>query len=836
LARTRTDETGRRLNFAVGLVVFGAAGALAGTVYTGVASGAFDHSSIFRIIGIVVMIVAADRLTIHVRIRSEQQVWASTDVGFLVGMMLLPGPLALLAVAAAMLCSMLIARLAPAKAAFNTGKCVLEVACAIGVGSAFGLAGPFTPSLHLLPAIIASALALAAADELMAMPVIAFATQTSVWQRFRINWDIRWAATAGRNALAIATMFLLARDTRLVIVVPLVLVGLHFASANRLRERQEREAWHQLAQSTEKFNEVDLDTVLSEAVKRGAGLFSAGEIDVEIHLPKLPPRLVRGGLDGVWYDGQPEGAPPVLGEVIRTALESHDGSADVGELRLRFRRRVSLSVREQYTLRSFAAALCTAVRNACVFAETQRLAANHEYAATHDPLTGLANRRQLFASGERLLADRAAAGLTGLLLIDLNHFKEINDTLGHTAGDKVLAEVALRLAEAAHEGDLVCRLGGDEFAVLIAGLAAPALAVPRARAVLGALDQPIDIDGVRLGVEASAGAALASNQGGMEELLRRADVAMYQAKREGQVVAVYAPARDTADPARLSLAADLSRAVTERQFTVSFQPVVDLGTAEAISAEALARWHHPAQGDLNPDLFIDAVERSGLLGAFSQAVLDQSLEAAAAWCAAGFRLPVAVNVSPRSVLDPNFPEIVAQRLALSGVPAELLIIELTESLALSQLEVVDEVLQALRGLGVRLALDDFGTGYSSLATLARVPVHELKIDRTFVISMTDSTEAAVLRSTIDLGRGLDLLVVAEGVENEEQRRQLWELGCPAGQGHLFGRPMPLRRLLATLRRGYDGRPGVLAPPLHETGAVIRLPARRATPQRRDGLG
>ncbi|MEN3306481.1 MAG: diguanylate cyclase, partial [Micromonosporaceae bacterium] len=598
----------------------------------------------------------------------------------------------------------------------------------------------------------------------------------------------------------------------------------------------EREAWHQLAQSTEKFNEVDLDTVLAEAVKRAGELFSADEVDVEINLPTQPPRITRGSTEAIRYDGPPECAPTAPGNVICSPLESHDGSADVGELRLRFRRQISLSEREQYTLRTFAAALCTAVRNAAAFAEAQRLSANHAYAAAHDPLTGLANRRRLFAFGEELLDDRSAKGLTGLLLIDLNHFKEINDTLGHTAGDKVLAEVALRLAEASQEGDLVSRLGGDEFAVLFVGLAAPALAVPRARAVLGALDQPIEIDGMRIGVEASAGVALAQGPGGMQELLRRADVAMYQAKREGQVVAVYAPARDTANTTRLALSADLSRAVAERQFTVSFQPVVDLGTAEIISAEALARWHHPAQGDLNPDLFIDAVERSGLLPAFSQAVLDQSLRAAATWRAAGFNLPVAVNVSPRSVLDPTFPEIVAQRLAHSEVPAEALVIELTESLTLSQLEVVDEVLRSLRDLGVRLALDDFGTGYSSLATLARVPVHELKIDRAFVGKMADPTEAAVVRSTIDLGRGLGLLVVAEGVENEEQRRQLWELGCPAGQGHLFARPMPLNRLLATLRRGYDGRPGVLAPPLHDTGSVIRLPNRRTTQYRQGELG
>jgi diguanylate cyclase (GGDEF)-like protein len=806
-------------------------------IYQLVAHGTAAHSSIFRIAITVVMLFVGNRIVVYTRIRSERHGTVSFDGLALVAFMLVPMPWFIVTVAVAVgAANLATRRLSPMKMIFNTTKDITSAAAAASVGALLGLHGPFVPSIHELPVLLAVAVTLPLCDEIIAHSVIALATHTSLLQLIRTDWDIRLGGTAIRLALGMAAMYLLARDARLVIVVPLVIIGLHFASANQLRERAERAAWQKLAQTTDEFNGVDIDAVLRSAVGRAAELFSVDEVEVEVATAILAARLVRGDAADLSYDGPPEDAPPTQGNVIIATLESHDGAADVGELRLRFRRPVPLTEREQYTLRTFAAALCTAVRNAAAFSEAQRLSADHAHAAAHDPLTGLANRRELFTAGDRLLGDRTAKGLTGLLLIDLNHFKEINDTLGHTAGDKVLAEVALRLAVAAQAGDLVSRLGGDEFAVLFVGLAAPALAVPRARAVLAALDQPIEVDGMRIGVEASAGVALAQGTGGMQELLRRADVAMYQAKREGQVVAVYAPARDTANATRLALSADLSRAVAERQFTVSFQPVVDLGSAEVISTEALARWHHPAQGDLNPDLFIDAVERSGLLPAFSQAVLDQSLQAAATWRNAGFMIPVAVNVSPRSVLDPSFPEIVAQRLALSEVPAEALIIELTESLTLSQLEVVDEVLRALRDLGVRLALDDFGTGYSSLSTLARVPVHELKIDRAFISGMADATEAAVVRSTIDLGRGLDLLVVAEGVENEDQRRQLWEMGCPAGQGHLFARPMPLHRLLATLRRGYDGRPGVLAPPLHESGSVIRLPNRRNSPYRREELG
>jgi len=674
-------------------------------------------------------------------------------------------------------------------------------------------------------------------DELLAMPVIAFATRTPVWELFRTNWDVRWISTAVRLALAVVAMFGISRQPVLVVLVPLIMACLQVISSNQLRERAERAAWQNLAQTTEKFNEVDFDSVLVSAVTRAAELFSADEVEVAVEFPSVPDRLVRGDGKTITYDGRRMSAPDRPGQVISSQLRSHDGGTEVGALRLRFFGKVTLTEREEFTLRTFAAALSTAIRNASAYAEAQRLSAEHEHAAKHDPLTGLANRRQLYNLGDELLAQSNSDGQMALLLMDLNHFKEVNDTLGHVSGDEVLREVGRRINAKAGSNDLVIRLGGDEFAVLLVGLPAPALAVPRARDILASLDHPMEVDGMRLVVEASAGVALAPPQGGVEELLRRADVAMYQAKRGGNRISLYSLSRDTADVGRLALSADLPRAVAQHEFTVKFQPIVDLASGQVIATEALARWHHPDRGDLNPNRFLDKVERSGLLAAFSEAVLEQALHAASMLRDDGFPLPVAVNVSPRSLLDPSFPDAVQDRLVRAEVTPDMLTIELTESLTLSQLDVVDEVLRRLRDLGVRLALDDFGTGYSSLATLARVPVHELKIDRAFVAAM-DSTpaDAAVVRSTIELGRSLDLLVVAEGVESEEQRRRLWEQGCPAGQGHLFGRPMTIERLLTALKRGYGDRPATLANPLHDSASVIRLPARRQVQQRRDELG
>jgi diguanylate cyclase (GGDEF)-like protein len=413
----------------------------------------------------------------------------------------------------------------------------------------------------------------------------------------------------------------------------------------------------------------------------------------------------------------------------------------------------------------------------------------------------------------------------GLAVIDLIGFKQINDALGQSVGDEVLVSVGERLADLAGPSELVARVSGDEFAVLLTAIDSTADAIARTRDLLVAIAQPLTVDGVRLNIAATAGVAVNIVDGDLGELLRRADVAVQQAKLDGLAVAAYAPTRDTADVGRLALGADLTRAVAHREFTIAFQPVVDLETGMMRSAEALARWPHPRLGQLSPHQFLDGIERSGLLTGFTEHILDQALAGARTWTDAGFEAPVAVNISPRSLLDAGFPHLISVALDRYHLPPSALIIELTETLTLSSLGVVDEVLHTLRELGVMLALDDFGTGYSSLATVARVPIDELKIDRSFVAGIAGATENAIVRTTIELGRSLGILVVAEGIESAEQRERLWSLGCDAGQGHLFSRPVPADRLISRLRRGHEGMPGRLAAPMHG-GEVIRLPSSR----------
>uniref|UniRef100_UPI003571382F putative bifunctional diguanylate cyclase/phosphodiesterase n=1 Tax=Asanoa iriomotensis TaxID=234613 RepID=UPI003571382F len=798
-----------------------------------IASGRSHDTSILVVIGLIAAVIASNRAKVNVRLRSNKWGQSWTDIVVLVGLTIAPPPWVVLCTVVGVAIGRLLARVSPIKIAFGAAKDTVWASVGAGVLYAYG--ADFrggAPEFHAA-ALVLAFIALTVVDELIANPVIALGTRTPLRQFFLRYLDIRVGFGAARLVVAVFVVWLLSvnRDAQLLLVAPLLILTLHLWYSGRIRKRDERISWQRLATSAEALNDVDLGRVLEVAVKWAPELFSADGAEVEL-FDGDPPRLVRG--TGGKIDTNNDDTRRTDAFVITTVLEGRADKRPVGEFRLHFRGAVTLNEMENYKLRTFASALNTAIHNASAYSELQRVAVVHAHDAAHDALTGLANRRQLLDEGQKKIAQGHADGVIALLLLDLNHFKEVNDTLGHAAGDDVLKQVADRLKAAARDGDLVSRLGGDEFAVLLTGLPAPAVAAHRAERLVAALREPIEVEGMRISVEASGGIATAPSSGGIAELLRRADVAMYQAKRSGGRIATYSHARDTADIGRFAITGSMSSAVADGTLTVDFQPIVDLVSGEVRAAEALARWHHPDHGTVDPLRFLETVERSGLLPAFAEAVLDQALLACVSWREAGFDLPVAVNVAPRSLLDPRFPGSVMTRLRTHDLPPDRLILELTETLTISQLEVVDQVLGRLRDEGVRLALDDFGTGYSSLSVLSRIPVHELKIDSQFVTAMETSPEAgAVIRSTVDLGRSLDLAVVAEGVDSEPQRRALWELGCAAGQGQLFARPMSAARLLVSLHRGSGGRPGTLAPALHDEGAVIRLsPHRRAAPRQR----
>jgi diguanylate cyclase (GGDEF)-like protein len=828
MTRNNDDVTGKLLRQLVGLAVVVASGALAANLWLA-ARQPVEAPNVPILALVCVGVVVATRIKVFVRVRSSTDGTTWGEVPVLVALCVAPMPWVVLCAALGMTALRIFTRFGVQKSVFAVAK---EILTASAAGSVLLLAGVHPhPRPEFVPlAIVAAYCAMSLVDDLVFLPVIAVAWHSTVWREFRKDWDSRLIAHAGRLGTILLIVGVLATGGNLLLLamVPLLAACIHLWHSRRVRTREERISWQGLSTAIDALNVVELTEVLRVAATRSAQIFSADQVDIELSGDGMD-RLIRAERGAVILDGPRATAPVGIGNVINAELMTGDKSYRVGHLHLRFAGSIKLTEFEDYKLKTFASALCTAIRNAKAYAELERVSAENEHAATHDPLTGLPNRRKLYEQAGEMFASRADDGVLALLLIDLNHFKEVNDTLGHSAGDRVLIEVGRRLGAAAQPGDLVARLGGDEFAVLFTGLATPAIAAHRAEAILASIDPIFEVDGMQLTVEGAGGIALAPGTGGVQELMRRADVAMYQAKRAGRRIAVYAHALDTADLGRLVLGGELQRAVDRQEFVVHFQPIVDLGTGEVVSAEALARWNHPDQGNLSPTRFLDTVERSGLLPAFADAVLEQSLGAVGTWREAGFDVPVAVNVSPRSLLDPEFPSAVLARLERHGLPPDRLVLELTETLTISQLEVVARALHELRDAGVRLALDDFGTGVSSLSVLSRIPVHQLKIDRDFVTAVETSSEAAaVIRSTVDLARSLHLSVVAEGVESEPQRHALWELGCLAGQGHLFARPQPAGRILAMLQRGTGGRPGVLASPLHDIGSVVRLPRRKAT--------
>jgi diguanylate cyclase (GGDEF)-like protein len=776
------------------------------------------------------LVGVANSVGFRLRIRATTVLFTPVSAAVVLAAAVLPLPELVVSATIGMLISAVVSGQRLLQRAFGVARgCLASTAAGAAImlvldtrpDTAVPLPGGFVAAAAAIPV---AALAYAAVDEALSTVAVALATRTPVRRRFLDHWDTRLLSRLAACAIAVAGASVLAINPVLLLALPPMVYALHLATASRLRSREERAAWQVLARTTDELNNVDADRVLYAALVRAAELFSADEVDIEVRLPDTDARLVRGSEAGVSFDGAPDHAPRAADRAIPVPLDGHDGDV-IGELRLRFRGPVALTEREGYTLRTFAAALSTALRNATAFARTERMAAEHLRAAYQDPLTGLANRRRLQRHATEVL-DRAGRGRAALALIDLNRFKEVNDTLGHTAGDRVLVEIARRLEAAAPAGDLVVRVGGDEFAILLTDVRDPAAAVAVTERMLAAIAAPIQIDGMRLSVEASVGIATADDDVDVLELLRRADIAMYDAKRGSRQVSRYAATRDTADLGQLTLGVDLARAIIENEFVVGLQPVVDLGTAEVIAVEALVRWRHPDHGVLGPDRFLDTIERSARLPAFVGAILDRALTAATDWRAAGFHVPVAVNVSPRSLLDPSFPELVLSLVAAHELPPEALVLEVTESVMLGELEVVNEVLGTLDAAGVLLALDDFGTGYSSLVTLDRLPIAQLKIDKSLISGMEGRPKAQLVRSIVDLGRSLDLPVVAEGVELEETRRRLWDLGCPAGQGYLFAPAMPAEELLAAMRAGVGGRRGTFAEPLHQAGTVTHIAAGR----------
>jgi diguanylate cyclase (GGDEF)-like protein len=427
-------------------------------------------------------------------------------------------------------------------------------------------------------------------------------------------------------------------------------------------------------------------------------------------------------------------------------------------------------------------------------ARLRHQAQQKEEQALSDPLTGLPNRAMFQDLVQTTMANAGRRKkVAAVMLMDLDRFKDVNDTLGHHNGDLLLQRIGSRLDSVLRNTATVARLGGDEFAILLPDIADRQAVIPIVRRVLKVLEEPVVVGGLALQVEASLGVAMFPEHGRtVDAVMRAADVAMYVTKEQRSGYEFYDEEQHEHrhDAGRLALIGELRRAMDEAELVLHYQPKVDLRTGKAKGVEALARWHHPERGMLSPDEFIPLAERSNLLRPMTLYLLDTALRQCNAWRSRGIEVSVAVNLSMQNMLDLRLPNDLARLLTSWRLPAGSLELEITESTIMADHRRATTILTRLSKMGVRLSIDDFGTGYSSLAYLQELPVDAIKIDKSFVMDMgTDAGNATIVQSTVDLGHNLHLEVVAEGVESQESYNRLAELGCDYAQGYFLSKPL-----------------------------------------------
>ncbi|GAA1720744.1 hypothetical protein GCM10009765_81180 [Fodinicola feengrottensis] len=758
-------------------------------------------------------------INVPLRFGSHRLISDWSEAALIIALALVGGGWVVLAAGLGMGLADLARRRPPIKAIVNAS--VLIIATTAGV-SVFRLAGgvPGGPvEVGVLPLLAAAAAVSWLVNAVLIAVAIGLAQQIPPLKVFATGRPISLVVLLGNAAVSIGVLEIGKLQPWCLLAIPPVLWLVHQGHLGRTRTRVERRTWHQLAAATRALNQLDQDQVIDAAISGAAEMFAADVVEIDSAYAPPQWRLTRGDRRGSRWRGAP-GALLRSEPLVVPSTLAHDGEV-VGELRLCFRSQVDLGERDRLALSTFADAVAAALANASAHQQIRELADRTRYEASHDTLTGLINRSRLLdlidLRRTHPVNDSPEAAFA-LLLFDLSHFKEVNDTLGHSAGDALLVRVAERMSDGLALGEQLGRLDSDKFALLMAPEVDPEVAahaaIERAGALQGALAEPIVVEGVTLTVEVRVGLAVTEVADGCPhtELLRRADIAMYEAKSSGRNLVTYSPERDGGRLDRLSLAAELRYALTQDdQLFLELQPLIDLATDLPIGAEALVRWRHPRRGLLGPSEFIPIIERSELIHPFTQWVLDEALSVIGSWHTGDLDVPIAVNLSARSLLDRTLPGDIDRMLRKYRIPASKLVLEITETVIMSELEVVEEVLDGLRSIGVQIAVDDFGTGYSSLTFLARVRVDEVKIDQSFVKAMHHSVEAsAIVNSTIALASSLGLRVIAEGIETPEQRAELEALGCTGGQGYGLYPPMSIDAATALVEEAADGLSGASA--------------------------
>jgi diguanylate cyclase (GGDEF)-like protein len=473
-------------------------------------------------------------------------------------------------------------------------------------------------------------------------------------------------------------------------------------------------------------------------------------------------------------------------------------------------------------LRRLVPAIERELREAVLRGEHRRMAALVQHLANYDVLTNLPNRASLHDRlQQELTAAQRESKSFAFMIMDLDGFKEINNTLGHRVGDVLLQQVGRRIQRSLTEEDTVARLGGDEFAILLPGTGAHGIELVTRR-ILQAVEEPFHAEGVNLAVRASIGISLCPSHGTTPDLLmQRADVAMYVAKENKSGFEIYSQSIDRHNQQRLAIRSELSHAIQDDKLVLHYQPKVALADRRVLGLEVLSRWPHPTQGLLPPGRFIGVAEQTGLIGDLTLAAIDIALRVHRCWCAEEWHPVIAVNVSPQTLRDARFPDVVAALVQASGATPGCLELEITESVIMTDPAQALATLTRLGAMGIRLSIDDFGTGYSSLSYLKKLPVDEIKIDRSFITDLARHGDETIVRSTIDLAHNLGLTVVAEGVETRATWDRLAALGCDAAQGFYISPPLPFDEVTTWLARWRDSTGMPQCPECHRRGTARR---------------
>lgn len=784
---------------------------------------------------IAIAFAIAEIFTVHIEFRSEAHTFSLNELPLVVGLVFCdPGGVVLARMVGGFIGIAVVRRQAVEKVAFNLSLFALEAATAVSLyawgsalaGSSDAARWAMTFAVTLATNFV-SALAIGSVIALAGGGRAAMALKRTLFAA---------AITGGATtSLAIVTVELMRTNVASVGLAGIVAAVLFVAYRGYAALHQRYANLQRLYEFTGALaRSSEVESAVRSSLTRARELMRASA--AEIYLFEEPGIGIRvasdedGTLktaameapaedDWVWTKVAGEGKPVLLSQATRDpdarrylvkqgykdlmmAPLVHGGSV-IGALAVHDRMGVvsSFDQEDQKVFETLVNHACVSIQNSKLIDRLREEVAAKQHQALHDMLTGLGNRRMFGEHTDAALApvDRRE-GKVAVLLLDLNRFKDVNDSLGHHCGDELLRQVGRRLAAAVPAPATVCRLGGDEFAVLLPHFQDASEVIEAASAIRQSLEEPFMVQDLALGIGAAIGIALSPDHGrDAATLLRHADVAMYQAK-ESHSLEVYDPNRDQASARRLALAVELREAINDDLLQVWFQPKSSFADGEPVGAEALCRWERPGRGFVTPDEFIPLAESVGLMPSLTMLVLRRAIQQACAWRDAGHPIGVAVNLSARSTMDLSLPEVIAKLLGEYGLEANSLTLEITEGQVVSDPGRTISVLERLNVIGVNVSIDDFGTGYSSLSYLPRLPVHEIKIDKSFVLNMsTHEGDASIVRSVIDLARNLGLRVVAEGVENHATWNELRAMGCEIGQGYFLSRPLPPEQFAAWLR-------------------------------------